>query len=383
MKIIVFLLFFCVLSSIETQVYAQEDGYIAVDGNQIDTERLNDDVIEYDELGSLIYYNNTAIQLFNDQTSRTRQDYTYIKDELITERRDARNDRDDAEDEGDMAAYIENSSYVKLYSSAISDYSDMLDDLDKPSKNKTRIRLERRLTKGSQNLMISYQSLQKQREILQKMEQLYEQLYEETEAAQKAGIATMVEVEQAFDNWNQAKLTLDSMINSEDSIYSNLCIMVGVPFNEEIKIGEIPPFQTEILEQMNLEEDTKTAISNNTDIIDRRHEEAVGSSAVKQKQLKLNELEENVKTEMQKLYSEVEQAKISYEAAKIGYESATLSWNQAQKSQELGLLGKSQYLQAELSYLEKKSAFEASDLELRQAYETYKWAVKGIIGQSQ
>lgn len=43
------------------------------------------------------------------------------------------------------------------------------------------------------------------------------------------------------------------------------------------------------------------------------------------------------------------------------------------------MLGRAEYLQEELKFTQKKTGFESADLELFQALETYKWAVKGIV----
>ena len=81
---------------------------------------------------------------------------------------------------------------------------------------------------------------------------------------------------------------------------------------------------------------------------------------------------------MQELYGKLQQEKLSYESAKVGYSSSELTWNQAQTSYELGIMSKSQYLSAQVAFLQSKATLESEDLNLRQAYETYEWAVKGI-----
>ena len=42
--------------------WAEEELYQAVDGNQIAEERLRDQTVEYEELGSLIHANNVTVQ---------------------------------------------------------------------------------------------------------------------------------------------------------------------------------------------------------------------------------------------------------------------------------------------------------------------------------
>lgn len=356
-----------------------EDEYLAVDGNQISHEKLQDGMVEYEELGTLIHYNNTDVQLMAIGNERSRADYKSIKDYLVTERASARRDKEDAKDEGDMETYAENAAYEKVYSSAITSYNNMIKRLDRYTANRNRIWLERQLTSGAQSLMISYQALQAQKETLIQMDALYGQLYEETFAGSGAGTATTQEVENIRNQWNDVKISLQSMTDSETSIYQNLCLLLGISKDEGIQIERIPEFSLSLLEQIDLEEDTRKAIANNTTLITTRSTSTNKSSgAVRNKKLKVADQEEKIKVVMQELYGELQQEKLSYESAKVGYSSSELTWNHAQTSYELGIMSKSQYLSAQLTFLQSKAALESENLSLRQAYETYEWAVKGI-----
>lgn len=356
-----------------------ENAYLAVDGNQISHEKLQDGKVEYEELGTLIHYNNTDVQLKAAENERSRADYKSIKDDLVAERASVRRDKDDAEDEGDMETYAENAAYEKVYSSAIASYNDMIKRLDRHTANRNRIWLERQLTSGAQSLMISYQALQAKKETLLQMDALYGQLYEEILAGNGAGTATTQEVESVRNQWNDVKVSLQSMTDNETSIYQNLCLILGISEDEGIQIEKIQEFPLSLLDQINLEEDTRKAIENNTTLITTRNtstSKAYGT--VRSKKMKMAEQEEKIKMVMQELYGELQQEKLSYESAKVGYSSSELTWNHAQTSYELGIMSKSQYLSAQLTFLQSKAALESEDLSLRQAYETYEWAVKGI-----
>lgn len=356
-----------------------EDKYLAVDGNQISHEKLQNGKVEYEELGTLIHYNNTDVQLMAAENERTRADYKSIKNYLVTESASSSREKRDAKEEGDMETYAENAAYRKVYSSAITSYNDMIKKLDRHSANRNRILLERQLTSGAQSLMISYQALQTQKETLLQMDALYGQLYEETLAGNGAGTATAQEVENARNQWNDVKVSLQSMTDNETSIYQNLCLLLGISEDEDIHIERIQEFPLSLLDQINLEEDTEKAIANNTTLITTRStSNDESTAAVRNKKRKVADQEEKMKVVMQELYGELQQEKLSYESAKVGYSSTELTWNHAQTSYELGIMSKSQYLSAQLTFLQSKAALESEDLSLRQAYETYEWAVKGI-----
>lgn len=356
-----------------------EDEYLAEDGNQISHEKLQDGKVEYEELGTLIHYNNTDVQLMAVENERSRADYKSIKDYLVTERASASMEKKDAKSEGDMETYAENVAYEKVYSSAITSYNNMIRRLKHNTANTNRIWLERQLTSGAQSLMISYQALQSQKETLLQMDALYGQLYEETLAGNGAGTATAQEVEKVRNQWNDVKISLQSMTDNETSVYQNLCLLLGMSEEEGIQIEKIQEFPISLLDQINLEEDTRKAIANNKTFINTRSTSTNKSSiAVKNKEMKMADQEEKIKVVMQELYGKLQQEKLSYESAKVGYSSSELTWNQAQTSYELGIMSKSQYLSAQVAFLQSKATLESEDLNLRQAYETYEWAVKGI-----
>ena len=92
----------------------------------------------------------------------------------------------------------------------------------------------------------------------------------------------------------------------------------------------------------------------------------------------VGEMQEEVTLDMQALYSQLVQAKLSYDAAAAAWENGQIAWNSAQSKNTLGMLSREEYLQEEMLYLQKKAAFESADLSLLQALENYQWAARGI-----
>lgn len=133
-----------------------EELYQAVDGNQIPEEQLQDNVVEYEELGSLIHRGNQNVQEMIRNTERTEQNYQEIRDYLRTEKAGANRDKKEAKDDGDMEGYAEFSMLEEIYSSAAKSYNDMIKKLNSTSSNQNRLQLEKQLTSAAQSLMISY-----------------------------------------------------------------------------------------------------------------------------------------------------------------------------------------------------------------------------------
>lgn len=359
---------------------AIEETYTAVDGNRISDERLRDRSIEYEELGSLIHANNLSIQEMVKDTEDNRKTYTEIREYLKSEKASAKMNKEKAEDEGDMDSYAEYASIEAVYQSAVKSYNQSLKKLNKYSSNKTRLSQEKQLTASAQSLMISWHSLEQQKEYLDTMTDLYRQLYEDTKLKQTADMAAEQEVSEAYNSWMEMELSRNMIEDNEAAICQNLFLILGLDQSENMELQEISPVDVTRMDSLNLETDTSRAISNNADVISVRSDSSDGSSSgVANKMRNLEELEEKVKIKMEQLYARIQQAKISYEAARDGYAGAKQKWDTANQKQSLGMLSNAEYLQEKIAYVQKKNDYQAADLAFFQALENYDWAVKGIV----
>lgn len=355
--------------------------YTAVDGHEISEERLTDSFIEYEELGSLIHFCNRSVQEIMGHMEDARAEYTEIRDYLRAERDSARQDKEDAEDEGDMEQYAESASLESIYKSGIKSYHDALNRLDKYSSNRDRIILERQLTNAAQSLMISWQSLTFQQEYLEKMDELLYDQYENAQIQMQVGAASDDAVQAAYHRWMDGNNSLASMKDSRDTIYQNLCLLLGVENDGSVILRKIPPADLHKIAEMNLEEDTKKAINNNVDIINERHISTRGTAAAENKARKTGEMEEQIKIQMKQLYETVLQAKTTYDAAYTGLAGAEIVWFSSQAQYAMGMLSRAEFLQQEAAYIEKKTDFASADLRLFQTLQIYEWAVKGIMDE--
>lgn len=354
-----------------------EPAYTAADNNTVSEERLRDGIVEYDELGSLIHYGNLSIQQMTETTERMKQNYQEIRDYLKTERDSANGEKQEAKKKNDMESYGEYAALEAVYSSAAKSYNEMIKKLDSHGANKNRLSVEKQLTKAAQSLMISWQSVELQKEYLEKTWELYEAMYENTKLQQSAGLAAESQVSAAYQDWNAVETRLSGIKDSQASICQSLCSLLGA--DDTVTLAKIPPVNTEQLTQMDLEEDIQKAIGNNQDIIAERDKKSAGTSSVNKKSRTVDELEEKIKIKMKQLYEEINHKKQEYDAAGTGLEGAGIQWNNAQNQYALGMLSCGEYLREELRYVQKKTEFDSADLALLQALEDYNWAVRGVV----
>ena len=354
-----------------------EELYQAVDGNQIPEEQLQDNVVEYEELGSLIHRGNQNVQEMIRNTERTEQNYQEIRDYLRTEKAGANRDKKEAKDDGDMEGYAEFSMLEEIYSSAAKSYNDMIKKLNSTSSNQNRLQLEKQLTSAAQSLMISYQSVELQLEYMKKMLEVYKTQYNIAMLQNTSGAAVETDVQTAYNRWKEMEISVEELDNSRKEIHQSLCRILGV--DETAEVSEISVLDVDSIPEADLESDTVKAIGNYRDLIDERHTNPLDTASLNKKKRTVTELEETVKIQMKQLYEDISQAKQACRAAETGFDSAQIRWNNVQTQYAMGMLNQTQYLEEQAEYLQKKISYDGANLNLLQAVETYKWAVEGMI----
>ena len=134
-----------------------------------------------------------------------------------------------------------------------------------------------------------------------------------------------------------------------------------------------------LIDQMNLEEDTKKAIGNNTTLISQRTSAKGTSNASIEGRLGIiEEGEQKLTIEMKRLYNDVYTQKEAFEGAKAGFQAAQKTHDKYTRMYQMGLLGESDYIGTEISYYQAKSSYESADTALRLAIETYNWGIEGL-----
>lgn len=342
--------------------------------------KLTDDVIEYDEVPNLIHEFNTTMRTQWDNLDETRQDLANNLEELQSARRKASDRLDNAKDDGDLSAVI-NSTIQKTVLNVV--IKAMSSAAVNPLSKNNLIQLEKaekQITMYAQSAILSYDSLSKQRAVLVHMKELYDRQYALALKQQELGMATATDVLTAQKNQLTAQSNIETIDSALTQILPKICTMTGWPADATPQIASIPSVDTSKIAQMNLEEDTRKAIGNNTQLQQLRRSASANTYAGDTARLNaINESDEKMTIKMQELYNDVQAKLVAYESAKDGFESAKKSADSYAKMKELGMMSETQYLGGMLSYYSKEASYENADTALRQAIETYQWAVTGLV----
>lgn len=342
-------------------------------------EKLQDNVLEYDEIPNLVHEFNTNIKQTREDLEKTQQDLLRNAEELASHERRMEQQKDDAMETGDLDAiksyatqeFVLGATSKGLESSAIN----LLNKKTVASIQQG----EDTITQAAQGLMIAYDSLAKQKETLTKLEELYGRQYQAALNRQSLGLATDKDVLLAQTNQLSAQSNILSIDSGLMQFKTTLCTLTGWAADADPVIAPVPPVDLSKIEAMNLEEDTRKAIGNNHTLIEQRHSaQGKTNDGTTARMAYIEEGDQKLTIKMRQLYDDVAAKRTAYEVARDGCQSAELSAGSYERMYGLGLMSETDYLGGMVSYYQKKAAFESADTALRLAIETYEWAVKGF-----
>ena len=345
--------------------------------------RLQDNVLEYSEIQNRVReYNPTISQVWKTYED-TRQDYANMVTELESQYQVVKNLADSYESAGEiMGNQVLISTAKQLKKGYQSTMESMEDTVSQWNDNKSTGSIrsyERQMTAGAQQAMIGYDTIRQNIATLETMVQLYDRQYQMYTRQKELGLATDKDVLSSYTSFLSAQSQLASLNNQADSVRRSLCQLLGYDPETNPEIRSLPAFDMTRLEGMNLEEDTKKAIGNNYTLISQRTSAAGKTNAKRENRNKiLDEGDQKLTIEMQRLYQDVMDKKAAYDAAATGYQAAEASWGAAQRQYQNGLISEIQYIGLQLAYYQKKAAFESANLSLWQAMENYDWGITGL-----
>ena len=347
--------------------------------------RLNDQTIEFEELSDLVRYFNPDVKNIADSAGNELSNQQYVYDEMRMSIRDLNDNAQAMKDSGTKEgeeAYMALKGTVKV----LDGQAQMLDKVIKrinSGVNKNVDRYSKTFSSAADQIMIGYSSALANRDVVQKALDLSVAGYEAQSLSQKQGLATEADVLAANKGVLAAQAALAQLDNTIDGLKRSLCLMTGYSADGAVLIGNIPQLDLSTITALDLEEDTAKAIGNNYDLIDsRRGASNKTTTGIKNKEASISEGEQNLTVTMQSFYQEILQAKAAYDASSTAYEKAVLEKEKADRSYQLGMLSKISYLQAQMAFSQAEGEKQSAYNTLYQAYNTYQWAVNGIVTAS-
>lgn len=343
--------------------------------------RLQDDVLDYDEVSLLVHECNTSIRETWDDLETAQKNISDTVEELRSQKRKVENLRDSAKKEDDLASYEVYKIELQIMEKTISSVSSSgLASVNSKSTLASIQRGEDQITQTAQSLLISYDTLRQQKVTMEHLQTLYGEQYQLAVNKRALGLVTDTEVLTAQANQLSAQSSIAEIESGMLKLKPTILSLTGWAADANPEIAAIPAVDLTQIDNMDLEADTVKAIGNNTTMMElRRTDAGKTNDGVAARLAKIEEGEQKVTIELKALYDDVAAQKAAYDSALTGYQSAQTSQAGNDRMYSLGMLSKADYLATQVSFYQKEAAYESADTALRLAIETYQWAVRGFL----
>ena len=385
-NIIKFMAFISILASISLPTYAEvtkadepskvNKSIAELNGYDEETwAKLMDNKLEYAEIDDLVKNFNPDIKEAWSKFNNNIANLERTLDEVAVSRRNINSLLEEAKNSGDMQLSTIYAGQIKGLDMINKDLLKAGKNLKKPiTKTNASLRLAtKQVSLAAKALMINYKSLEGQENSLVELVSLNENILKNAKLQKKLGIITNADVEKANTDLLTAKANLTNIKLEKEKLRVALIKMLGWTENSNPDIADIPNIDLDYIDKINLEDDIKKAISNNSELVNfRNSRKNISSYSNEIEEVKETDMEDNIKIDMTSLYNNIKDDKISYDASSLAYEAANLAYKAAANSKSLGMLSESAYLNAKVSYTQKKSEYEAVGLKLLNEIEEYK-----------
>ena len=341
--------------------------------------RLQDNVIEYDEIPDLIHEYNATVQNNQYDYQKFREDYGDTNSDVADAYNDLAQDfYDDMSGETDAGSMM---SDLQLDIQA----RNMLKQADNTLEDSkiyllTYEMAEDNLAATAQSNMIS--SHKKQLELEQKQTdlELAREKYSLEQVKQAAGTVTAVDVLTAKESLQSSENNIKELESGIENLKEELYISLGWKHNDSPDIKELPQMDVSRIDGMDPDRDLETALENNYTLkINKRKLENARSKTTRESlETKIRNNEKQIGASLSSAYKNVLSARLSYEQAVAEAQLEETNTNIAAGKLQAGMMTSLEYKEQEYKMESSRLNAEMAAVSLFQAMETYDWSVKGL-----
>lgn len=344
---------------------------------------LEDNRMEYWEIGDLIENYNVTYKNAKSQIVNATQDLGGARalreeaGELMIEAGELRSEGLNETTRLIYDSYKETAKELRKQAQKITN-SEMATSAEKELR-----RAKNQLTYMAQQMMIGYHQALANKELVDKSLELSAAMLDSVNRQAALNMKSRDEVQAAEQTFKQAENSAVTFNAQLQSVRQNLQMVTGWNHDADAEICPVPEPDLTRIGGMNPQNDLQAAIGTNYGLQDIRNASAVGSSSRGVKKRNISQAEQDLASTLQSLYAAVFSKKQSYEGAQAEFEAASQIMQGADLRNSMGMMGRLEYLNAQVAYLTAKSAKDTAALDLFSAMETYDWALKGLIATSE
>ncbi len=241
---------------------------------------------------------------------------------------------------------------------------------------------KKQMTYGYQSAIYTYKGLELNQKLVTQQLAMYQASYEKAQKQQLSGAATAADVQSALLNVNAAKLSLEQLDNALDTVKRT--IGTGLGWNttsyKNISFGAVPDYPLDFAAGRNLESDIQSAMQQNSQYGTASRIQDKDFTTWDNREISIAATEQEIRIAMTSLLENVKQKQAEYTAAETSAELAKAKKERADRMDAVGLVGRAEYDGLQLDYLSKANAVETAKMNYSQAVFDYKMAVeKGVM----
>ena len=323
--------------------------------------RLQDNVIEYDEIPDLIHEYNATVQNNQYDYQKFREDYGDTNSDVADAYNDLAQDfYDDMSGETDAGSMM---SDLQLDIQA----RNMLKQADNTLEDSkiyllTYEMAEDNLAATAQSNMISYHKKQLELEQKQTDLELAREKYSLEQVKQAAGTVTAVDVLTAKESLQSSENNIKELESGIENLKEELYISLGWKHNDSPDIKELPQMDVSRIDGMDPDRDLETALENNYTLkINKRKLENARSKTTRESlETKIRNNEKQIGASLSSAYKNVLSARLSYEQAVAEAQLEETNTNIAAGKLQAGMM-------TSLEYKEQEYKMESSRLNAEMA----------------
>lgn len=350
--------------------------------------RLQDNVLEYEEIEDLITEYNATVQTNQLDLNEFKAKYGNTKDDVSAKYRDMADEiyanisYPDADDPtyGYVVASVLTAEVQAKNLEQQAD--DNLEDSEIVYLNYKQA--EKTLVTVAQGNMVSYaKGLLELRQAELAVNQAQTSL-NSVQARQAAGTATQVDVLNAQEALLTASRNLDSAKAGVENIRQKLLVMLGWKYDDQPEIRQVPSADMGRIDSMDPQRDRAQALENNYTLKVNKKKLANASSVNVRESLEktIADNEQKIGSSLVTSYQNVLAAKLAYDQAEAEWELESRNLTSAEVNYQLGNISRTQLENQQYAVENKHMALQIADMNLLQTMQTYDWAVNGLASTS-
>lgn len=350
--------------------------------------RLQDDVLEYDEIEALIAEYNATVQTNQLDLNEFKKKYGNTRDDVSAKYRDmaeeiyASVEYPDADDP--TYGYVVASVVMAEVQAKnlMQQADDNLEDSEIIYLNYKQA--EKTLVTVAQSNMVSYARSLLELEQAELQLKQAELAMTTTNIRRDNGLATQVDVLNAQEALMTANRNIESARSGIENVRQKLLVMLGWKYDAQPEIRAVPAADINRIAGMNPQADKEQAVENSytLKVNQKKLENATTDNTIASLKKTLADNEQKIGSSLVTNYQNVLAAKLAYDQAVAELDLENRNLRSLEVNFGQGNASRSELENQQYAVRNKELALQIADLNLFQSMETYDWAVNGLASTS-